>query len=135
MLCVSIIAGFMCQFDEEWRPRCLVGLFCGLDYTKWLLVSTLRQHSKVQTSIPKTRKKKKELSERWLSLKDLADFLKEGRDFFAESNQSALLESLKKMGANCRILSPLNSFWRWCIFFLKIFTFYFCYAYLFCFGH
>ena len=47
MLCVSIIAGFMCQFDEEWRPRCLVGLFCGLDYTKWLLVSTLRQHSKV----------------------------------------------------------------------------------------
>ena len=64
-------------------------------------------------------RKKKELSERWLSLKDLADFLKEGRDFFAESNQSALLESLKKMGANCRILSPLDSFWRWCLFFEK----------------
>ena len=118
MLCVSIIAGFMCQFDEEWRPRCLVGLFCGLDYTKWLLVSTLRQHSKVYTSIPKTRKKKRTFGK--MAFLERSRGLSERRPgFFAESNQSALLESLKKWGQIAESFPLLNSFWRCCLFFSK----------------
>ena len=39
--------------------------------------------------------------------------------FFAESNQSALLESLKKWGQIAESFPLLNSFWRCCLFFSK----------------